>query len=358
MNILQIVPNRGWGGGEKFVWDLSDSLSAAGVRVSVIIASGDPFQRDRFAHLDAYTVPHSGLYGLGMIRALARLIRDRNIQIVHTHIFKHAMAALLARKWYGLDVKVIMTRHLGKPGKRNRRHAWMYKQLDRIIFVADWVKEAFLSSGPAVDESKLEVVYNSVREIETEPEFDLRKDLDISPDRFVIGYAGTLMKAKGLDFLIDLADCLREPVFVLAGSGEEKYEQELKLRIRERQLEPYFRFLGRIQRTIPFFRQVNAVIVPSKLREAFPLVVLEAMMAERPVFFSENIPPESITETEGFPIRTDDVPGSADTIRRVMENKELRDEKAAKGAERFREKFSYPVFLDQMIRIYKELLSR
>lgn len=74
MNILQIVPNKGWGGGEKYVWELSRSLSEAGHAVSVVIPPCDILAK-KFAGMDTATLRFRGPYDLGAIRRLARLVR-------------------------------------------------------------------------------------------------------------------------------------------------------------------------------------------------------------------------------------------------------------------------------------------
>ncbi|SUE34379.1 glycosyltransferase family 4 protein [Rikenella microfusus] len=358
MNILQIVPNKGWGGGEKYVWELSRSLSEAGHAVSVVIPPCDILAK-KFAGMDTATLRFRGPYDLGAIRRLARLVRKNGIDVIHTHIFKHASAALLARKLYGLNVRVVMTRHLCRPAKTGLHYPWLYSHVDRLVFVSEQAKKVFLSSAPKIPADRITVIPNSVRlPDDTAGGTNVRES--VGPDRFVIGFAGTIMPAKGVEFILDLAENLRdtspEIVFAIAGNppeGKEDYLVFLKNEALRRGLQNCVKFVGFVENTIAFFRQTDAVIVPTLVPESFGMVVVEAMLARKPVLFTDNIPAEVITPEEGIRIDPQDIPECCRSIVGLQHDPALRESLAERGYRRWQERFSYDLFLTRMLDVYR-----
>lgn len=359
MNILQIVPNKGWGGGEKYVWELSRSLSEVGYSVSVIIPPCE-ILAEKFVGLNTCTLRFRGPYDLGAIHRLAGLVREQHIEVIHTHLFKHATAALLARKLYGLNVKVVMTRHLCRPAKGGLHYPWLYSHVDRLIFVSEQAKETFLSTYPKIDPDRITVIHNGVRPDNISPAINLREKVGIGTEGFVVGFAGTIMPAKGVEFLLDLAENLREAspeiVFALAGKtpeGKEKYLTFLKDEVVRRGLQEQVRFVGFVDHIIEFFRQADAVIVPTLVVEPFGLVILEAMIAKKPIVFSENILPEVITPNEGLKINTENILECCRQIRELSQNPDMQEQLAENGYRRWETHFTYNRFLNRILDVYQ-----
>ena len=83
--------------------------------------------------------------------------------IVHVHNFKDALKLAVAKKLTHSNIKIVVTRHLVRPAKTSRLYTWVYANVEKIIFVSDLARKAFLSSQPKVDEAKLCVVRNSIK---------------------------------------------------------------------------------------------------------------------------------------------------------------------------------------------------
>lgn len=100
-----------------------------------------------------------------------------------------------------------------------------------------------------------------------------------------LGYLGRLQSGKGVELLLDAVKGLPGEGWELrvAGSGEGPYEQEL----RRRPTHPNVRFLGRVDAS-SFLDGIDALIVPSQLYDAAPLVVTEAYGHGVPVLGSRR----------------------------------------------------------------------
>ena len=138
--IFQIFANPSWGGGEQFVYDLSRRLMADGRRV-VLVSRPSAVIGQRVAALGApfHTLPMKGVADMLSALMLAHLIVKYRPATIHVHHFKDAFTAVYARllcRAFGFRPRIVLTRHLVKPGKRGWIYRWLYGQIDRIAFVS------------------------------------------------------------------------------------------------------------------------------------------------------------------------------------------------------------------------------
>lgn len=358
MNILQIIANKGWGGGEKYVWELACKLTERGHNVYIVIPPCDILSK-KFANYETYTQLFHGPFDFVAIHSLAKLIKKHQIKIVHTHLFKHTMAALLARYFYKLPIKVIMTRHLCKPAKKTLHYPWLYSKIDKLIFVSEYARKAFFSSHPNINNEKTIVIYNSTTYKDNVSHPNYRETLCINSDKFLIGFAGTICPEKGINFLIDLASKLKpmdpDIIFIIAGNTHEnkqKYMHEILREINQKGLNEQFYFIGFIESIPAFFSQMNAVIIPTLIPESFGMVILEAMIAQRPIFFSEYISPEIITSYEGQPINSKDILQSCYQICNLKNNPTLQNTLVKRAYLKWSNNFTYDKFIKQIESTY------
>jgi colanic acid biosynthesis glycosyl transferase WcaI len=106
-----------------------------------------------------------------------------------------------------------------------RLSEFLYRRADRIVVLT----EAFVGKLVAMGapQQKIDVVLNGVDLEQFSPrprDAALASELGISPDRFVVGYIGTLGMAHGLENVLDAAERLQNTriLFLLVGSGAER----------------------------------------------------------------------------------------------------------------------------------------
>lgn len=353
MNILQIVPNKGWGGGEKYVYQLTRGLREAGHRVGTLIPPCEMLET-YFDGEDNRTFPFRTAFDPVALWRLSRFIRKNRPEIVHTHIFKHAMAAALVRKFTGKKFKIVMTRHLSKPGKTGGYYPFLYRQIDRLIFVSEDARQTFRRSGPPVDLSRTSVIHNA---IQTSHSGGNARD---NAATLKIGFAGGISEQKGIGYIIDLAVNLHQKEIPfelhLAGNGREDYLKEIKSRISSLGVEGRIFWRGFQNDTIGFFEEMDLVIVPSLIKESFSMVTIEAMAAGRPVLFSEQVPAEVITDgVEGIRIDTKNAEATAEMIAGLNTDRTRIGEWGKNARLRFEKEYQYAVFLEKMLGVYREL---
>jgi glycosyltransferase involved in cell wall biosynthesis len=107
----------------------------------------------------------------------------------------------------------------------------------------------------------------------------------------IVGTISNIYLTKGLAYLIDAAHLLRDDndlVFVVIGDGDAGgLKQELLARIKELKLTDRFFFIGSVPEAYRYIPAFDLFVLAS-VKEGFPYVLLEALMAGRP-FVATNV---------------------------------------------------------------------
>ncbi|SAK48359.1 glycosyl transferase, group 1 [Caballeronia catudaia] len=157
-------------------------------------------------------------------------------------------------------------------------HKSMSNNADAVVGVSQFVLDRHLAAGYFARAKHRVAIHNArdLRLIDIEP-FQRQAKAN---RKFVFGYIGHLSPAKGIAFLIDEFLSMNDPGSELwiAGTGQARYETELKRRYSS----PQIRFLG-YQKQADFFPQIDVLVVPSLCEEALGMVVPEAFAFGLPV---------------------------------------------------------------------------
>ena len=364
--IIQVFATPSWGGGEQFVYDLSRRLMADGRRV-VLVSRPSAVIGQRVAALGApfHTLPMKGVADMLSALMLARLILKYRPDTIHVHHFKDAFTAayacLLCRA-FGIRTRIVLTRHLVKPGKRGWIYRWLYGQIDRIAFVSELARREFLAGKPAVNPSKLCVIPNSVPEIGGKTLAgdlpDLRRQYGIASNVPLLLFCGRLVPEKGCDVLLEACARLKTLPFalVLAGTGEKNFEKRLHDMAAEQELLGKVFFAGFVRGANRLLSQADISVSPSVCSEAGSLTVLEAMQAGCAQVASDNgSQPEFIDNgTTGLLVPPADEERLAEALRRLLADDDLRRRMGRAAKECFDRHFSYERFYVRYLELYEQ----
>jgi len=148
--------------------------------------------------------------------------------------------------------------------------------------------------GLAKKNGKLLVIPNGIdtdRFLTAEPR-NLRLELGLNDDVFLIGFFGRFMKQKGFHYLVEAIEILtkknlpRKPLVLAFGEGG--FIREEKQSIIEKGLESYFRFLPFTPNVAGAIKGLDVVVMPS-LWEACPLLPMETLVSGTPLIASNCI---------------------------------------------------------------------
>lgn len=226
--VLHVSESNEWSGGAAQLLALAEGLRERkwDVRIGCRPGSGlAKHSADR--KLPRFEVALREDYDVLSARKLAQYVAREKIDVVHAHHNRSHAVCLLAQALLALagrPVVLVVSRRVSFPPGRNPFSRWKYRSalIDRIVAVADGVKDVLVASG--VPAAKVEVVRSGVdveRFKKRAPDAALRKELGLPADRPVIAKIANASPWKGQTVLIEAAGLLlsrgRKAHFLLAG---------------------------------------------------------------------------------------------------------------------------------------------
>lgn len=356
--IIQIFASKGWGGGEKYVLDLSQRLIAEGHEV-ISVSKNCPLIRSKIdSSMKHYQLGMAGVKDFVSAYRLSRIILNERPDIIHVHNFKDAFVAVFAKKISGAEVRIVMSRHLVKRAKTKAIYSWLYRHLDRIVFVSEIARNEFLMSGPSIDRRKTMVLHNSINSVVSETLIDVREKYNIPLSSVILAFTGRIVSGKGVEVLLEAVSLIMDLDFrlLVLGSGDKKYVEKVERKIIDGNLSDRVIMAGFVNDVPAVISQVDIGVVPSVWRESFGLSIIEFMELGKVVVTTDNgAQPEFINHgVNGFLVPPSDSEALARAIRRLIENRELMREVGRQAKSYFDKNLSYERFYDRMMKFYDE----
>lgn len=355
MNIIHLISNKEWGGGERYALDLCKALRADGHTVWAIVRNKtavlEPFAREGLA---GATMSLRGLAAMTTtpVRLASFINRLDGDVTVHVHNFKDAATALNARR-LAKDpgrVRVVATRHLVKPAKTTASQLRIYNSLDAIIFVSQLARDKFMSTNPPIDSGRMHVVHNSAAMEPYEGDKPQGKQANII-------FTGRIAKEKGLDVLINALGQLKDLDWRLTvcGTGKGQVVMPIVRAARSLEINDRIEWKGHVDDVAAHLREAHIAVMPSVWAEPFGLSAIEAMSQGCAVITTDNGAQTEFLADGATALLTapGDIAGLAAALRRLIEDRPLRDEIARKGREEFEKNLSYSNFYRKTLAILK-----
>lgn len=228
-------------------------------------------------------------FDFGIVPKLRKIIRDKNIDIVHAHDYKtNLLAALLAKT----DKVIPLSTAHGWTGhtKREQFYYWadkiVLKRFPKVIAVSSQIRNELLGKG--ISGNTVEVILNGI-----DPDVfkrnknqcaSARETLCLPAEKTIIGSIGRLEPQKNYDLLLDVfAELIKDNknIFLfIAGDGSLK--AHLESRINQLNITEHCRLPGH-QTDISLIHHALDIYVQSSDYEGTANSVLEAMALETPL---------------------------------------------------------------------------
>lgn len=354
--VLNIVIAKVWGGGEQYVYDTAKAMKKLGVKVYIAVDKTNTAMQQRFA--EAAEVVTFNLYsaaGLLAVNSLADFIKKQHVDIINCHS-GHAMQMCLLLKFL-TGAKVVMFKHNALPAKYDFYHNWQRKNTDAFICVSRLVYDLQVQGLTEAEKQKYHLVYNG---IDTD-KFDKYKNIQKGPNQFIIGYAGRIAGDKGIDILLQAFEKLSEKYdniyLQLAGTDEKGYLQKVQQFIDGHNLQNRIKYLGNQKDMELYYKKLSLFVLPSVVKEAFGLVLCEAMYCGVPVITTNSgAQGEIITNgVDGTIVQVGNIDALAQSIEDVYSNYTKYLKMAANAKEKVKEKFSVIKCAEELMKINSDL---
>lgn len=354
MKILQISSASSFGGGERYVADLTNALTARGHDLYVAVRPQSPLPHHlQLPEKKILTVPMRNALDVPSAYELDRFVRRQRIEVVHAHMARdYSLASYAARRNRG--AKFIVTRHV--LFQLNRLHRHTLARATRVIAVSNAVARE-LRAQRILNEKQIAVIPNGVdidRFDHALANFDraqFLRGMGLPPDCLLVGSIGELRTLKRHDDFIRAAALVPKAHFVLAGMGETR--KQLEQLLVELGLTDRFHFLGWLDEPEKLLCALD-VFVSASETESFGLVIAEAMAAGTAVVATKTEGAKEIIEDgkTGVLVPIGNVPRIAEAINALLQNPERNRELSVRAKEAAHSKFSLQRMVDEIENLY------
>ena len=217
---------------------------------------------------------------------------------------------------------------------------------DEIIVGSNAVREVLLRR-------KIDRPINVVYEfLDTEAaasvaQFDVRGQLGIPADAFVLGACGTIEWRKGVDLFVQIArlvvtQCSNAYCLWVGGRypNTEAILDQSRYDVRKLRLEGHVIFADPKHALPEYHNAMDVFLLPSR-EDTFPLVCLEAALHERPIVCFQNAGgmPEFVEDDCGFAVPYLDTVAAAERIVELARDRQLRRMMGASAAAKVRARY-------------------
>ncbi|NQY86747.1 MAG: glycosyltransferase [Colwellia sp.] len=295
INVLQFICSTGFYGAERWILALAKHIDNTAVRCDLAITLEDNSQNLELVKQykqhcgDTFEVPMSGRFDISVINKLVKLIKDRNIDIIHTHGYKSDILGVIAAKKAG--IQSIVTPHGFENAEDLKLRAFIWlgcksmKFANKVVPLSKQLCDDSRKHG--VKDNKLVYIQNGVDLSEVEEQRLKPKTIYSSKENSSekrIGFVGQMISRKNifdiLDIFNDLCDKHNNLKLILLGDGEQRAELERyanKLTHHNK-----IEFLGFRDDRLELLQSFDLFVMTSTL-EGIPRCLMEATAMKIPV---------------------------------------------------------------------------
>jgi glycosyltransferase involved in cell wall biosynthesis len=386
IRVLRAIARLNMGGPTLHVSYLSAGLRERGYETMLVAGTVGQGEQSMAYVADelgvpVVTIPHlhreiSPVRDLLATWRLARIIRIERPTILHTHTAKAGAvgraAALLAGRSRPPIIVHTFHGHVLR-GYFGRFWTGVFRQLERLlaritdalVAVSPEVRDELVALGVA-PASKFRVIRLGI-ELDNRVSSDgsaraeTRRTMGVPEARFVVGWIGRMTGVKRTDVVLKGFRALRDigvdAILCMVGDGPDRaaVEQlagELGI-VRDCLFAGYQEDVG------PFFAAFDVFVLPSG-NEGTPVTAIEALATGCPVVATRvgGVPDVVDDGVDGFLVAPGAVQEVAARLAELARDPELRVRMGAAGREQMRTRYAVDRLVDDVDRLYRELLER
>lgn len=359
LSIIEMISiSYEWGGIEQHVKDVASGLVDNGHKVTVVCRDVEMYKKAYGEVCPVKILPIRSAIDLVTVYGLAKIIKETQADIIHTHTSRDSWLALFATWLAGMG-KVVTTRHVPLLAKQDFIHTWYFNQLAGIICVSEFVKNKFLGSSPKINTNNVEVIYPGIKMNDSVviTKRIIRDTLGIDNDIFLIGFVGRVTMEKGLDDLFEAIALLKLKQtnfrLIIVGGVNPKtpeYIAELKAKATKLGIEQHVDFYGFCNDIPSVMHDIDCLVLPSIIPETFGLVLCEAMLAEKAVVTTDTGAQGEIVQdgVNGFTVPPFKPDIMAERLEKLINDSKLGYRFGVKGRQDVLDQFSHTRMLKNL----------
>jgi glycosyltransferase involved in cell wall biosynthesis len=367
MKVMHILDSLNRGGAEMLALDVCRNARAHNLDLTFVATGGGDLEGDfRSSGVVFHRLQRRLPVDLRLAARLGRIIKDRGIEVVHTHQAVESLHAYLATR--GTKVKRVTTFHLCTADTKNRvALRFVTPRLDAGVAVSNDLLACLGEAGLATAGS-FHVIPNGVDAARLQQaERGLRSELGLSEGDLLLGMIGNFYADGRKD---QRTICLALPKFfqsvpnahfVFVGRSYKDSGELLESCIslcHDRGISHRVHFLGKRSDVANILHSLDGY-VHSSVNESQGIAVVEAMLAGLPVIVSDI---GALLEVTGngncaLVFRTGDAEDLTQQLIKLAQDRGLRAEFAARGREHATRNFSIDAHIKSLLMLYQNILG-
>jgi glycosyltransferase involved in cell wall biosynthesis len=373
IKVMQIIARMNVGGPAILVADLIRNLDSSKFETRLVTGYCDENESD---YLDEVATDIKAIRILGFGRSISigkdlkafflliREIRRFKPDVVHTHTAKAGVLGRVATFLAKPSAKRIHTFHGHLlHGYFDSRKVKVLVLLEKVLgfvtykFVAigNVVKADLVKAGIAKN-SKFEVIYPGLQNLNLYPRLEARKTLGLDLEKIYLVYLGRLTQIKRPDRLIDLGRSIKvdhpDTHIIIVGAGE--LLEELTARSESESLP--IKFLG-WRNDVDLILSASDIAVLCSDNEGIPLTLIQASQVGLPIV-STNVGSVSDIVLDGVTGLLTEVSanGVIQGVSKLLDDSDLRTRLGESGQIRARDLFSSQAMVERHEVLYSQSL--
>ena len=385
MNILVLHVVSDMYGSSKVLLQAVTALKASGHKVCVVVSEKGPLKdalelegiETKIIRLGILRRRYLNALGLvnraGVLTraffALKKLCKQNQIDIIYTNTAPVIIGGILSKF---TDIKNVWHLHeiLEPSSFMHRFFGWMINATaQKVIVVSDAV---YNNWAGRIDSSKMVKVYNGFETSDIKVGVNvaanannikpLREQLNLNDNTLLVGMVGRVNLIKGQFYFIQIAAAAKAAGlnchFVMMGDAYKGYEYlypQLESQIAELGLQNSITNLYYQPNAAALIQQLDIFVLPSIKPDSFPVVILEAMAAGKPIIATNMGGAQEQIEdcVTGFLVPINNATVAAQKLGVLVNNPDMRTQMGQAGAKKLQEQFSLATFnkniVDQIV---------
>jgi len=381
MNILVLHVVSDMYGSSKVLLQAVTALKARGHKVCVVVSEKGPLTdalelegiETKIIRLGILRRRYLNVLGLlnriGVLTraffALKKLCKQNQIDIIYTNTAPVIIGGILS---IFTGIKNVWHLHeiLEPSSFMHRFFGWLINATaQKVIVVSDAV---YNNWAGRIGASKMVKVYNGFEasgvndSANDNASASLRDQLNLNDNTVLVGMVGRVNLIKGQFYFIQIAAAAKVAGlnchFVMIGDAYKGYEYlypQLESQIAELGLQNSITNLYYQPNAVSLIQQLDIFVLPSIKPDSFPVVILEAMAAGKPIIATnQGGAQEQIDDcVTGFLVPINDATIAAQKLGVLVNNPDMRTRMGQAGAKKLKEQFSLATFnkniVDQIV---------
>lgn len=290
--VLHVLPMNKMSGAERMALLICKNIK---FYEPIVVCGGEELTNTfTESKIKTYNIKFSTKKLLSNASSLSKIIKDENIKIVHAHDNTASLVSYLAKKIFGLNVKVVSHIHncypfLKSNGVNKKIDKYLRNKYDYNITCGKNVTDFYKKNTDYFNENRSLTLSNAmdinyITNVHKREVNEIIKRYNIDVNKKVLGFIGRLDEQKGIiPFIKELSKHKKkfeDSIILLVGNGSQ--EEEIKSLIKELHLEDLFILTGFQEKVNAFYPIIDIFFLPS-LYEGLPMVLLEAMAFKKAV---------------------------------------------------------------------------